>query len=211
MRTPLGPVRPRHRAVPNYGAAGREDVKEGGEVVLVRVARVAAELLEQRVEDPIRYDGVRQDPVQRKPLPPFQPLVRRDEGEEGGGVAAHAVAPRLVLEPHEADLGGKEVVVEHVEGKEGDAGLGEEHEAVVERVQEGVGEETALGVHDADVTPLDILEGGGEGGGRWRVTGIVNVQMKGTDGVVQHHNCVMQRREGILIGGEGRGFCSSAV
>jgi hypothetical protein len=152
VRAAAGPVDPGDAAVGD--APRRLEGEHGGQVVLVRVAGRAAVLLELGV---VAAVGDGEVAVQLEPLRALAPLVAPHLGGQAGAVAAAAVRARVVEGADEAVAGAGEVGVRHGEGEERHARLGEQHEAVVPRVQQRVRQQPPLRVADARLAPTSNL------------------------------------------------------
>lgn len=132
-----GPVHPRQGAI--RVPLPQLDADEGGKVVLVGVTGAGAVLMEDREVGAVRDDLDGKGPVHLEPLGALAPLGEGDLREHEGAVAAAAYHAGVVIGHDVVEGGVEEVRVDGGEVEEGDAGLGEEDEALVRDVQEGVG------------------------------------------------------------------------
>ncbi|PKA54109.1 hypothetical protein AXF42_Ash018119 [Apostasia shenzhenica] len=151
-----GPVDPREAPVGGKGAEA--DGGHGGQVVLVGEAvAAAAGAAEDGEEEVVGNDVEGEVAAELEPLGALAPEARGNDASHEGAVAAAALGAGIVVDVEEGGGGVEEVGVDGGEVEERDAGLGEEDEALVREVEEGVGQQAALRLHHAQSSPPDSL------------------------------------------------------
>jgi hypothetical protein len=155
VRAAAGPVHPRDAPVGD--PRGGLDGQHRGQVVLVHVARRPAVVPELGVVAAVGDDADGEVAVQLEPLRALAELPGGHLGAQPGAVPAPAVRAWVVERAHEALPRPRQVAVHRREAVERHARLGEQHEALVRRVQQRVRQQPPLRVAHARLAPPSHL------------------------------------------------------
>jgi hypothetical protein len=156
---PLRPLPVRVREAPVGVARPPQQVEQRRQVVLVGEAAPPpdAEVAEHLDVGLVADDLERQGPVHLEPLRALAPVLDRDVGALGEEPVVARAAVAVPVAVHEAGGGAGEEGVDGGEVVDGDARLGQQHEALVAVVQERARQQPALCLHQAHVPPLRFL------------------------------------------------------